>query len=115
MRFLFKTDTFLKPYNEKKWYIDYNYINNQYISAANIKQAIDEYQKILLDEYYITISKTAIKTKSPIYVDDENGHPIQLGYTFTASMDFYDDNYKVVKNYLDLWTTIETVVPTQFK
>ena len=115
MRFLFKTDVFLKPYNEKNWYIDYDYIDNQYINAANIKQAIDEYQKILFDKYYVTISKTAIKTKSPIYVNDENGHPVQLGYTFTASMDFYDDNNNIVTNYIDLWTHIETIVPTQFK
>jgi hypothetical protein len=114
MRFLFTTDTTMKEYNRDRWWIDSNYIKPQYIEAENLKQAIEKYQKITLDEYYINISKNAIKTKHPFYKDLKDGGSEQIGYVFTASMEFLTDSWQGVKNYIDLWTTIETLTPTAF-
>lgn len=114
MRFLFTTDTTMKEYNGDRWWIDSDIIKPQYIEAENLKQAIEKYQEITLDKYYIDISKNAIKTKQPIYRDLKNGGAEQVGYIFTASMDFYGESCQGVKNYINLWTTIETLTPTAF-
>lgn len=45
---------------------------------------------------------------------NESGEAEQCGYVITASQYFQDDDGKVSKQYIDLWITILTVVPTKF-
>ena len=44
-----------------------------------------------------------------MYIDTKDG-PKQMGYVLTASADFRDDdNYKWVKQYINLWVDISIV------
>lgn len=50
-----------------------------------------------------------------MYIDNERGDDAeQCGYVITASQDFQDDDGKLSKQYIDLWITILTIVPTKF-
>lgn len=109
MRYLFKTVTTMKRYNNKNWWIDRDIISDITINADNIKSALIKYQKIVNNKYCIEISNTAIKRKSEMYRDTEN-EDIQVGYVITGKTDFRDDvRYKWVSHYIDLWIEISII------
>jgi hypothetical protein len=112
MKFLFETETTMKPYNDKKWWIDKNAMPEAYINADSLKEALTKYQK-LAEENGITISNSALKTAEPMYVDS-NDEPKQVGLVITASTDFYDSYNICGKQYIELWTEILTIVDTEF-
>lgn len=114
MRFIFKTSATMKDYNRDKWYIDPGIIREKIITADSIAEALDKYVKLVERDDYTTITKNAIKNKKAMYIDNENGDAEQCGYVITASQDFQDDDGKLSKQYIDLWVTILTVVPTKF-
>lgn len=111
MKFLFKTATTMKPYNDKKWWIDKNAMPEAYINAVSLKEALTKYQK-LAEENGITISNSALKTAEPMYVDSD-GETKQVGLVITASTDF-SDSCTYSKQYIELWTEILTLVDTEF-
>lgn len=112
MKFLFKTATTMKPYNDKKWWIDKNTMPEAYINAVSLKEALTKYQK-RAEENGITISNSALKTAEPMYVDSD-GETKQVGLVITASTDFYDSYNSCSKQYIELWTEILTLVDTEF-
>ena len=110
MTFVFETSATMKPYNSKKWWIDSDIIPRMKIDAPTLKEAIKIYAGRCEDKYYITISKTAIRTASPIYYDGEDGQPHECGRCFTASTEFEDDErMEWVKQYIELWANIYIV------
>lgn len=113
MRFIFKTSATMKDYNSDKWWIDQGIIGEKIITADSTAEALDKYVKSVESDY-TTITKNAIKNKKAMYIDNESGDAEQCGYVITASQDFQDDNGKLSKQYIDLWITILTVVPTKF-
>lgn len=114
MRFIFKTSATMKDYNRDKWWIDHGIIGEKIITADSTAEALDKYVKLVASDDYTTITKNAIKNKGEMYIDNENGDAEQCGYVITASQDFQDEDGKLSKQYIDLWITILTVVPTKF-
>ena len=114
MKFIFKTSATMKDYNSGKWWIDEGIIKEKIITADSTAEALDKYVKSVESDDYTTITKNAIKNKKAMYIDNESGEAEQCGYIITASQDFQDDDGKLSKQYIDLWITILTVVPTKF-
>ena len=108
MNYCFETDTTMKAYNRKKWWIDSDIIRPVYIESESLKKAVEEYAEIVNNKYFIEISKTAIKRKNPMYIDTENGAK-QIGYVITGKCDFDNDGCGWVSQYIDLWVTITTI------
>ena len=104
----------MKDYNKNKWWIDEGIIGEKIITADSIAEALDKYVKSVESYDYTTITKNAIKNKKAMYIDNENGEAEQCGYVITASQDFQDEDGKLSKQYIELWITILTVVPTKF-
>lgn len=106
MTYLFKTETTMKPYNNKKWWIDSKIIRDIGIEADTVEKALTIYQERVRDKYYIEISKSALKNKNAMHRDTKNG-AIQCGFVITAKADFQDgDNYKWSAQYIELWVEI---------
>lgn len=114
MRFIFKTSATMKDYNRDKWWIDHGIIGEKIITADSTAEALDKYVKSVESDDYTTITKNAIKNKMAMYIDNKRGDAEQCGYVITASQYFQDDDGKLSKQYIDLWITILTVVPTKF-
>lgn len=113
--YIFKTTTTMKEYNNKKWWIDPDSIREMRIQAKNIEDAVLKYKYMVFFDARIDISDNALKTKEPMYVDTQDGVK-QVGYVITGRASFFEniDNYKLSKQYIDLWVTILTVVDTDF-
>lgn len=110
--YIFKTTATMKEYNNKKWWIDHDVVQPICISAESVTEALRQYRE-KVEEFGVTISKNALKTKDPMYVDTVDGVK-QTGYVITGQTDFNDNYYRWVKQYIDLWVTIITVVDTEF-
>ena len=109
MLYQFKTFATMKPYNDKKWWIDSGIIREITIKAATMGEALQQYREAVKDKYYIDISDNAIKNKNAMYQDTKSGEAVQVGFVLTASTEF-DDNYqRWVKRYIDLWVTVQTL------
>lgn len=105
MRYTFDTTTTMKPYNNKKWWICDDIIRRKIIEAKNLSEALKKYQDEVEDKDYIIISDTALKRKSPMFVDIPGGSK-QVGYVITGATDFDNNGRGWVKQYIDLWVTI---------
>ena len=105
MRYTFDTTATMKPYNNKKWYICGDIVRRKTIEAKNLSEALKKYQDEVMNKDYITISDTALKRKSPMFIDTVEGAK-QVGYVITGSTDFDDDGRGWVKQYIELWVTI---------
>ena len=104
--YLFRTTATMKEYNCRKWWINSDVISDIEIDAENLKQALKEYQEIVINKFYIDISNNAIKNKSPMYIDTKSGVK-QIGFVITASGDFDRGDYTgFSKQYFDLWIEI---------
>lgn len=114
MNFIFKTTSTMKEYNARKWYIDSGIVPEIRITAANLREALEQYRETVENKHYISISANAIKNKNPMYIDTPDGEPKQVGYVITGKTDF-ESNYKWVTQYIDLWVTILTVIDTDFE
>lgn len=71
MKYIFKTTTTMKEYNNKKWWIDSDIIREISVNADSLKQALEEYREIVKDKFYIEISNNAIKNKNPMFIDTQ--------------------------------------------
>jgi uncharacterized protein YydD (DUF2326 family) len=109
-KYLFKTTATMKEYNNKKWWIDSGIIREITINAENIEKAIEQYREKVIERDYINISKNALKNKAPMYIDSANGETTQCGYVITASSEFDNDGRGWIKQYIDLWVTINIIV-----
>lgn len=115
MEFIFQTRTSLKDRDiNSKWWIDGDIIRPCRIEAPNIHKAMKMFAAIAKEKYGVEISKTAIKRRSPMFVDGENGKAKQIGYVFTGKTMFDNDGRGWVDKYVDCWTEILTLTPTKF-
>lgn len=115
MKFLFKTTVTMKEYNCKKWWIDGDCVPELHVEAETLKEALQKYVEHVDKKACIEISKTALKEKSPMYIDRKNGEALQVGYVITGSTDFDKGNYQGwSKQYVDLWVTIYAIDYVQF-
>ena len=110
MKYQFETSASMKEYNNKNWWIDSGIVRKITVDADSIGDALEKYRDIVQNQYYINISKSALKNKSPMYRDTADGGAMQCGYVITGSTDFNDDNRAWVKQYIDLWVTVHIIV-----
>lgn len=104
----------MKEYNNKKWYIDGGIVSDMRINADSVENALEIYRERVKEKHYISISKNAIKNKSEMFVDTDNGAK-QVGYVITGKTEFDRGDYSGYSiQYIDLWVTILTVVDTVF-
>ena len=116
MKFIFKTTTTMKEYNNEKWWINSDIIREISVNADSLKQALEEYREIVKDKFYIEISNNAIKNKNTMFIDTPDGNCKQAGYVITGKTEFEDrDNYKWSTQFIDLWVTVLTVIDTNFE
>lgn len=113
MKYIFDTVVTMKEYNNKKWWIDSDIITRKMIEADTIAAALERFRALVEEKHYISISNNAMKNKSPMYIDTENGEK-QTGFVITGKTDFQTDSGRWVSNYIDLWVNISTVVDTEF-
>lgn len=100
----------MKPHNCKKYWIMQDIIKPFEVVADSISEAVKSYAEFCEEKHYIAISKNAIKHKKEMYRDLPNGEAEQVGYVFTASCDFQDDqSRKWSKQFIELWATIKQV------
>ena len=109
MTFQFKTSATMKPHNRKKWWIDSGIVREITVEAENIQKALEQYREAVHD-YYIDISKSGLKNKTPMYRDSANGEPQQCGYVITAKTEFNNDYQGWVTQYIDLWVSVAVVI-----
>lgn len=108
--YLFKTTTTMKEYNNDKWWICPDVVSDITIPADSLKKAIEQWVETVDKNHYITISKSAMKNRSKMYRDFQDGTTKECGFVVTGSTDFQDDrSYKWSKQYIDLWVECLTV------
>ena len=66
------------------------------------------------EQHAICISDNALDHKSPMYIDTAMGDTVQIGYVITGKTEFQRNNGQWVKQYIDLWVKILTVINTDF-
>lgn len=112
--YIFRTTATMKEYNRCKWWIDSDIVTEKRIGAETVADALEIWREQVEEQHYITVSKNAIKNKSEMFVDTDNGVK-QVGYVITGKTEFENrDNYKWSAQYIDLWVTILTVIDTDF-
>lgn len=114
MKYIFKTTATMKEYNAKKWWIDGDIVPEIRISADCLDDAISVWAEQVKGKHCISISKSAIKNKSSMYVDTVCGNPKQVGYVITGKADFEKDDCTWVGQYIDLWVEIVSACETDF-
>lgn len=109
-KYRFETTTTLKEYAQKKWWIDSGIVRPVTVQAASVADALKQYQQLVKERFYVSISDNALTTKDKMYVDCADGTAVQVGYVITGATDFDNGYGKTVKQYVDLWVTITEVV-----
>lgn len=111
----FETTATMKEYNRRNWWIDSGIVRPVEIDADDLKTALEAWREVVEYKNYIEISKNAMKTKSPMYIDGSDGDPVQVGYVITGKTDFEDrDRYRTTTQYIDLWVTVKVVTTPDF-
>lgn len=113
MQFLFRTQTCMKPYNGKRWYIDSNILPDTRITADSLPDALERFREYA-EHSAITISKNGIRNREPMFRDSKDGSSRQVGYVITGKTSFQKDDGSFVEQYIDLWVEILTIVKTVF-
>ena len=115
MEYLIKTSACMKPYNCKKWFIDQNYVGAMTIEASNAMEALELWRESVCDNYSIEITRNGVRHRQPMYRDYKDGSTKQVGWVITGRTEFNDDYRRWVKQYIDLWVEIITVIDTEFE
>lgn len=112
----FETTATMKPYNNKKWWIDAGIVRPVKIEAADLKTALQLWRDKVQERDYIDISNNALRSRNPMYTDGKDGEAVQVGYVITAKTGFEDrDNYRYTDQYIDLWVTVQIVTIPDFE
>lgn len=115
MRYQFNTTTTMKEADCKKWWIDSKIIPQIVISANNLKEALKKYAENTEKEHYISISDTALKNKSAMYIDTKGGESKQVGYVITGKTGFDNNRGQYIDKYIDLWVDVVVIdFPKEF-
>ena len=107
-KYQFETSATMKEYNHKQWWIDSNIVRKITVEAENLTDAIYQYRELVASKYYVDISRNALRTKQPMYIDTPSG-AVQCGYVITGSTEFVKDSGELVLQYIDLWVTIYVI------
>lgn len=112
-KYLLRTTATMKPYNNKHWWIEGGIIAPITIEAHDVPEALNLYRQHVEEHHYVTISSHAIRTKSPMFRDNRDGDPIQVGYVITGKTEFEDRNGgRWSAQYIDLWVEVtQTINP----
>ena len=110
-KYLFKTATTMKEYNNTKYWISNDIIDELVISAENLRAALKVFQE-KAEDCGISISNNSIKNKGPMYRTDQNGEDRQVGYVLTGKTEIWDqyNNIRGSVQYVDVWTEIQELV-----
>lgn len=116
MRYRFETTATMKPYNNKKWYIDADIVRSITIEADELKTALQLWRDKVQERDYIQISNNALKSRSPMYIDGKDGEPVQVGFVITGKTEFDKCNYTGYSTqYIDLWVAVQIVTIPDFE
>ena len=112
----FETTATMKPYNNKKWWIDADIVRPVKIEAADLKTALQLWRDKVQERDYIQISNNALKSRSPMYIDGKDGKPVQVGFVITGKTEFDKGDYTGYSTqYIDLWVTVQIVTIPDFE
>lgn len=116
-KYIFKTNTAMKEYNSRKWWIDGDHVTEKRITADSLREALEKYCERVKADHDITISKNAIahKSMSKMFIDGPDGNPVQVGYVITGKADFLYDSNKHSEQYINLWVEILAVSDIDFE
>lgn len=113
MLFIFDTTTTMKDYNCEYYWIAENLVERMTIEAETLDEALKKYQAELNENGAVDISDNALKMKKPMYKDVKNV-PKQSGYVITGKTWFTNTFGNEVRQYVDLWVEVLTVIDTRF-
>lgn len=100
MTYLFETHTYMKPYNEGRYWIMSDYVNNITVEADTPADALTLYREQLDNWYGIQISKTAVKNRGQFF----NHSYKPIGYIYTGKTQIVDRGNNVnVSTYIDVY------------
>lgn len=109
-RYILTTTATVKPCDYKKWWMDGDIIKTKYITANTPQEALKIYAEEENKGYTVEISKNALKTKQPMYIEDSEGNTTQIGYVITGKTPFDKGDYSgYVDKYIDLWIEITRI------
>ena len=111
--YIFRTYATMKEYNASRYWINSDIVKDFNITAENVNQALTIYADRVKAAAYIDITKNALKTKNPMFIDTEAG-PLQTGFVITGITEIEKDYSEWTKQYIDLWVEIITTVDTEF-
>lgn len=112
----FETVTTMKPYNNKKWYVDPDMVRPVEVQADSVTEALNLWRNIMQERDYIEISRNAMRNKQPMYQDYKDGRTEQVGYVITGKTEFYKGDYTgYTKQYIELWVHITVVTIPNFE
>ena len=110
----FETTATMKEYNRRKYWIDAGIVRPVKVQAENVKAALQLYRERVESRDYIQISDRAIKNPAPMFIDQKDGDPLQVGYVITAATDIYRDDGTSTKQYIDLWVDVSRLAPVDW-
>ena len=104
--YVFETVATMKEYNYKKYWIDSGIVKRIAFTGENLKEALEKYIDRVNEARIVTISKNAMKNKSPMYIDVD-GEAVQKGYVITAKTYIEDRSENIsCYQYCELWVEI---------
>lgn len=116
MKYRFETTATMKPYNNKRWWIDADIVRSITIEADELKTALQLWRDKVQERDYIQISNNALKSRSPMYIDGKDGEPVQVGFVITGKTEFDKGNYTGYSTqYIDLWVAVQIVTIPDFE
>lgn len=104
--YIFATTAMPKNYNYNRFWLEEEFIKPKRIKAASVEAALLQYSMDIQNAEGVSISKNAIKNKTPMYLDIESGS-VQVGWVITASVYIENSVGAWKKQYIDLWIQVE--------
>ena len=104
--YVFNTVASMKSYNYKKYWIDPEIVRELAFNSDTLSEALEMYIDRVNEAGIVTISKNAMKNKSPMYIDID-GEAVQKGYVITAKTYIEDRSENIsCYQYCELWVEI---------
>lgn len=113
--YLFETTATMKERDAKNWYIDPNMIRKKRIDAETLRNALEQYRQDVIENDYVTVTLSAMRKKSPMYIDMKDGEAKQVGYVITGKISCERNNGTWVDKYINLWVTITEINTPNFE
>lgn len=110
MKFLFQAHVTIHPTHFARYWIDINILPTTTICADTLQEALTQFQEFA-ERRGVAISNNAIqkRNRDPLYEDDAQGNPHQIGYMLCAKTDIEGKRIGV-----DVWVKIQKVEDINF-